>query len=253
LQLHERRPGALPCLPPVIGIEWRVASGTNARFGVPFHETTKQAAEASRMICHAHHDYRAESAFVAPTGKDPGFVVGADDGPRDLLGGSNSERLELPNRPRTCILVRYPSSDELLINGVRRIGEHRDSGSNAGLDEVGSFEHSCSIRIARHDNDVGTLDRITGDQRPPRCSQKRLSQRHCRSGAEQQDQDQGTQPRTSGCTHRRRQRFVRGGDPCHSGGVAARTERERSERAQPLPSCDHCLGGMDSQRVENRV
>lgn len=92
----------------------------------------------------------------------------------DLHDILHAEQLELPNLPGGPILVRKSPTDKLEVLPTWRVGKNRNSGRDAGLDEVRRFECTGAIGVGRYDDDVGGRNRFGRDQRPSCGSQKRL-------------------------------------------------------------------------------
>src|SRR5262249_61772887 len=91
-ELDDSGAEAVARLPPAVRIEARVprVADGHARRAI-LHRPMEHAADAARMIRHAHHDDRAELPLGDPRRQHAAFVVGAADPSGNALDGVNAE------------------------------------------------------------------------------------------------------------------------------------------------------------------
>src|SRR5579864_386828 len=139
------------------------------------HGTMEHSAETSRVIRSAHHHDGAEPFLVTPHGKHSAYVLTSVYIFWDLLDGVDTKRFEVSNGSRSRIFVGNATADELAVYSVGRIGENRDSRGHTAVNKVSGFEHPSEVGIGRQDNNVGGINPLIDNERPPGRPQNRSS------------------------------------------------------------------------------
>src|SRR5579871_3344315 len=182
LQFHNFRSNAAARPPPLIGIEQRIAGGTNRHSSlVALNRTMKHSAQAARVIASAHHHDRVKPLLIAPASKYRAFVLCARYVCWNLLDIRKPQRPQCSYIPGGLIRVWDTATGELSFHSIPSIGEDGDSRSYSAVNEIGSFEYTRSIGFARNDNNVGGPVTLIDNERPPSRPQNRMSNRRYRN------------------------------------------------------------------------
>jgi len=130
------------------------------------------------MVSIGDHDHGAVPVLTAPLQQELTFGVSSVDGARDLLNRRHAKRPELASESGRLVFVGNSATSELVVRGIGRLREDSYCRGNAGVNEVGRFEHAGVAGIDRHDDDIGTFDRVIDDE----CPSSRLQDRSSKSG-----------------------------------------------------------------------
>jgi len=125
----------------------------------------KYAADPARMIGGRHDHHRAVLMSIAPVEQDRRFVFGAGDPRRYLLDHRHAKQSELPRRMRRLLFITQAASYQLEIRGFDDLCEDADGSCDAGVNEIGGFEHARGVDVDGQNDGVGALDRVTRDER----------------------------------------------------------------------------------------
>jgi hypothetical protein len=176
LDFDDFRPDATPRLPPVLGIEVRVArpSYHNVRL-TAVHHATEHSSKAARMIRIAHYDNRLQLPLIAPFWKDRAFVLSTGHGSRDFLDSGDSQESQLSNDAGNGRFVRQTSAHELAVRRRWMVGENGDALSDALVHEVGRLQDTCVACIDGDHDPVRSAKRVVGHQHPARGAQDGLT------------------------------------------------------------------------------
>src|ERR1700738_5185259 len=139
-----------------------------------FHNSIEHSPQSSRVVASCHKHDGSELMLVAPRRKHLAFTFGSDLGSGDLHDIRHAKRAQLANLPCARILVREPSTDELVVFSAGRVRKNRNARRDAIVHEVCRFEGPRAAGIERYDYDVSGRDRLVHDECPSCSSQNRL-------------------------------------------------------------------------------
>ena len=198
LELHDLDADAVARVPPSVGIEGRIACGTNDNSGrMAVQGAVKRSTHTTRVIGGAHHDDGAKLALIAPAEKHATLLVCPGRGIGNYFNVRHSERVQHLNEVCCLVLVRNASTTKFLFRGLGRLSEDGDPVRNSALDQIRRIDGACGAGPLRDHNHVSRRDRFIDHQRPANRSENRAANdRHstCECDRDQHDREQNSNP-----------------------------------------------------------